>query len=72
MMPVQMRDVYSSHVDSIGHDPDTQELVVKWNGGKTSVYSNVPAEKAQAAMSAWSVGKFVKSEIIPNHPHRYA
>ncbi len=66
-----MTQVHSTHVDRVGYDADTQELHVTWKNGKTSVYSGVPAQTADAARTAWSVGQFVQSEIIPNFPHRY-
>jgi len=70
-MPPVMRDVYSSHVNKIGHDPDTNELHVTWDNGKTSVYSDVPAAKADDVMNSWSVGKAIHSQIKGAHDHRY-
>lgn len=70
-MPLQMRDVYSSHVNRVGHDPDTNELTVEWQDGKTSIYSDVPPEKYDAVANSWSVGKALHSMIKPDHPHRY-
>lgn len=66
-----MRDVYSSHVDRIGHDPATNELHVQWEGGKHSVYANVPPGKASDVMNAWSVGKALTRDIKGAHGHRY-
>ena len=66
-----MQSVYSSHVDRIGHDPETGELYVQWQGGKTSIYSGVPAAVANDVTTAWSVGKAVREQIIPNYQHRY-
>lgn len=71
-MPPVMVSVYSSHVQAIGHDNDKQELHVRWNGGKTSVYSGVPAAVADDVSKAWSVGKAVREQIIPNYQHKYA
>lgn len=66
-----MKDVYSSHVDQVGHDPQTNELHVKWDSGKTSVYSNVPAELAQSVVQSWSVGKALTAQVKGQFPHRY-
>lgn len=70
-MPPVMRNVYSSHVDRIGHDPETNELHVEWQGGKRSVYSDVPAAKAGDVMNSWSVGKAIHKDIKGAHEHRY-
>lgn len=67
----EMKDVYSSHVDSIGYDEQTQELHVRWDSGRTSIYSNVPKALAERTMNAWSVGKTLIQDIKPHFPHRY-
>lgn len=69
-MPV-MRDVFSSHVNRIGHDPATGDLHVTWNTGKTSVYSGVPQELANAVMNDWSVGTALTTHIKAFFPHKY-
>lgn len=69
---MKLREVYSSHVNKVGHDPATQELHVYWDSGKHSVYSGVDAKKAEGVMTAYSVGKAIKEQIKPSHEHRYA
>ena len=71
-MPPVMQNVYSSNVQAISHDPDKQELHVQWQGGKTSVYSGVPANVAQEISTSWSVGKAIREQIIPNYSHKYS
>ena len=70
-MPPQMKPVFSQSVREIGHDAATGELHVTWVNGRRSVYSGVPAELAEQASKAWSVGKFVHEKIKPVHEHRY-
>jgi hypothetical protein len=70
-MAPTMRDVFSSHVSRIGHDPDTSELHVQWDTGKTSAYANVPAEVAQSVMNAWSVGAALREQVKGKYEHRY-
>ena len=70
-MPAKMRDVFSSHVNQVGHDPETNELHVAWDNGKTSIYSDVPPEKFEQVANSWSVGKALHQMIKPSHPHRY-
>lgn len=70
---MEMREVYSSSVDRIGYDAETQELHVVWRrGGKTSVYQDVPPDKAQQVMNAWSVGQAVRElHGTGDHGHAY-
>jgi KTSC domain len=71
-MPPKMKPVYSSHVDKIGHDSDTQELHVQWKGGKISIYSGVSETLADEISKSWSVGKAISDQIKDNFPHRYS
>lgn len=71
-MPPVMHPVYSSNVTAVGHDAAAQEMHVTWKSGKTSVYSNVPAAKADEVRRSHSVGQAVRDMIIPHHDHRYA
>jgi hypothetical protein len=76
-MAVEMRPVYSSHIDQIGHDPQTGDLYVTWKPykdkpTKTSTYAGVPAEEAFRVMNAPSVAKAVDKDIKPFYEHRYA
>lgn len=71
-MALNMTGVFSTNVEQIGHDPETNELVVRWLSGKTSVYEGVPAAKAREVINSWSVGKALNAEIVPHFAHRYA
>lgn len=67
-----MKGVYSSHIKSIGHDPDTNELHVTWDrSGKTSIYKNVPADLAHLVMNSKSVGEALNEHIKDDYDHRY-
>jgi KTSC domain len=70
-MTVSLKDVFSSNVNQVGYDPDTQEMHIVWNTGKRSVYSGVPQNVATKTANAYSVGKFVSENIKPNYEHRY-
>lgn len=71
-MPPVMIGVHSTHVDAVGHDPATSELWVRWDNGKTSIYSGVSADLAEEVRSAWSVGEALRTRVKPFHGHRYA
>ena len=69
-MTAQMRKVFSSSVNEIGHDPESNALFVTWTSGKTSVYEGVPADIAKQVMNAPSVGTALQA-VKANYPHRY-
>lgn len=66
-----MRGVYSSNVRMVGHDPDTNEMVVDWMNGKRSIYSGVSYEKFLSVANSWSVGGEIHQQIKGHHAHRY-
>ena len=67
----QMRSVFSSHIDSIGHDPDTNELHVTYKNGRTSIYEGVPADLADTVSNSESVGGAIHQMIKGQFDHRY-
>lgn len=53
----EMRRVFSSHVDRVGHDEETGELHVHFSNGSEGVYADVPPEVARSVLSAPSIGQ---------------
>lgn len=71
-MAPEMRSVFSSVVDTIGYDEESQQLIVVWaRSGKTSIYSGVSADVANGVINAPSVGQALHERIKPNYDHRY-
>lgn len=68
---VEMKQVYSSHVDEIGYDDEKEELVVKFSGGRTAVYEGVPVTVAANVMSAASIGRALAGSVRGRYRHRY-
>lgn len=66
---VQMKQVTSSHVQSIGHDAGAQELHVEYKNGARFVYKDVPADKAQQVINSHSIGKALNSLVKGQHDH---
>lgn len=66
-----MRSVYSSHVDQIGHDQETGELHVVYKNGRRSIYEGVPAAVAENVMGAASIGSALHSLVKNQYNHRY-
>lgn len=74
-MAIQTKSVYSSHVDTVSHNDETNELTVHWDKGRPSIYSGVPANLAREIMDSWSVGTALHTKIKSDptkYPHRYA
>ena len=70
-MPV-MQDVYSSHVNRMGYDPETKEMTVEWDSGKTSVYDGVPEKVFSDVSTSYSIGKAMNAMVKGKYSHRYA
>ncbi len=70
-MTTWTENVFSSNVQSVGYDTETQELIVTWISGKRSAYAGVPEETAVQLFKAASVGQMLNSEIKPRYSHRY-
>lgn len=58
-----MKNVFSSHVDSVGYDPETEELHVKYSKGQYCIYQEVPPDIAQDVLSSPSIGKAIHALI---------
>lgn len=65
-----MKPVSSSNIDSIGFDPETNTLRIKFKSGGEYDYSGVSAEEHEAFISAPSIGKHFFSNIKPSKPCR--
>jgi len=61
----EMKPVKSSNVDSVGYKPGSRELYVRFKGGKSYVYSEVPGNIYVELVGAPSVGKYLNKEVIP-------
>lgn len=69
---IAWKDVHSNMVEKIGYNDAAQELHVRWRRtGKTSIYSDVPADVASQAMTAWSVGNFLNENVKGAYQHRF-
>lgn len=67
----KMKQVWSSHIETIGYEPETKELHVVWDTGKTSVYHDVQPDVANDVMSAPSIGKALHKWVKDKHEHSY-
>lgn len=64
-----MRSVYSSHIDEIGYDESSQELHVKWQNGKITVYMGVPPEVFAQVNASASIGKSLHELVRGKYAH---
>ncbi len=70
-MPATMHDVFSSHISQVGYDADVQELYVRWDTGKVSVYQGVPADVAKDVTNSVSIGTAQRDQVKSVYPHMY-
>lgn len=61
---IRMIAVESSMVHSIGYDPDTKRLRVKFKDGGLYAYTGVPQSVYDKLMDAQSIGKFMRANVI--------
>lgn len=66
-----MRSVYSSHLDAIGYDPDTQALHVRYKRGRTGVFVGVPPDVAADVVNAASIGSALRARVRGKYEFRY-
>jgi len=75
---IKMQDVESSQIHSIGHDPETSTLAIRFYRGYGAQkvpaavyhYANFSAEEFQAFQDAQSLGKHFGAYIKP-FPEKY-
>ena len=70
-MNIEMHPVESSQIHSIGHDPESSTLAIRfktWKGEPSSLYhyANVTAEDFAAFKGAESIGRHFGQHIKPN------
>jgi len=66
-----MRNVFSSHVQSIGHDPETSELTVVYKNGTHTIYDGVPEDVATKIFQSESIGSALHEHVKGQYQHRY-
>ena len=60
---VEMMYVDSSNVEAVGHDPDAQELHVRFLSGDTYIYHGVPAQVYNELIASPSKGSYLNRMI---------
>lgn len=58
---------HSSNVESLGHDPATNTLAVKFKSGSVYHYEGVDESKHAALAASPSIGRHLREMIIGNH-----
>lgn len=60
--------INSGHIVSVGHDPKTGHMEIKFKGGRTYRYEGIDAEKFTDFCNSPSKGKFHHKHIAGQHP----
>ena len=68
---MQMRSVFSSHIDAIGYDAESGEFFVRYKSGKTSVFGDVTPEEAADINGSASIGQAVHRVLRGKKSHGY-
>lgn len=67
-----MKSVKSSHIHSVGYDPQNRMLLVRFKDGTGYRYQNVEPETHADFMKSESKGRFFASRIRGIYPHAKA
>jgi len=62
--------VSSTNLTSVGYEPSTETLEIKFRSGGIYQYFNVPPESYQALMNASSKGSYHAAHIKNRYPYR--
>ena len=65
---MEMVRVESSNIEAVGYDADKQELRVRFTGGATYIYREVPKDIFDQFMAAPSKGRYLATVIKPGYP----
>lgn len=65
-----MNEVKSSAFSHLDHDPNTNELHVRFHGGQVHAFSPVTSEEYQQLLMADSMGKHFSTHIRPHKKSR--
>jgi hypothetical protein len=66
---MDMQPVQSANVESVGYDPETQELHVQYTSGGLYKYEGVPEETFNELMTSGSVGSYLHANVKGQYPH---
>lgn len=62
-MTIEHKSVASSNIASVGYDPESETLEIKFNGSGIYSYEKVPASVYDALMAAESKGSYFAKNI---------
>lgn len=64
-----MTEVSSSNLESVGYDPSTETLRIKFKSGGLYEYYTVPQDVYDGLMAASSKGKYFHDNIKDKYPY---
>ena len=67
---MNMTPVTSSNIASVGYDPYTSTLYIRFHKSGTYAYSNVPSHIYEGLLNAASHGKYHAAYIKHSYPYR--
>lgn len=69
---MDMKSVFSSHISKVGYDPESKQLAVEFQTGKTAIYVDVPGDVAQSFLDSPSLGTALNTMIRDRYAFGYA
>ena len=68
---MEMRRVFSSHINRVGYDEESRELRVEFSNGSIVVYGGVSPETGGGVIAAPSIGEELYRAVKRQHDFRY-
>ncbi len=65
---IEMHEVDSSNIESVGYQSSSEELHVRFRSGRTYAYTGVPENVFLELLSAPSKGSYFNRVIKPSYP----
>ncbi|KKM62355.1 hypothetical protein LCGC14_1522560 [marine sediment metagenome] len=69
---IEMVEVVSSNIHSVGYDADENVLLVRFHGGALYRYLNVPENVYRGFLEAGSAGAFLNTEVKGKYEYEKA
>ena len=67
---VELRNVLSSNIDSVGYDANTNTLLVRFKRGALYGYEGITPDIYNGLLTATSIGKYFASVIKGRYPYK--
>lgn len=62
--------LFSSWISEVEHDPETNQMTLRYSDGGATIYDGVDTATYQSVISSPSIGTAIHAFVRGNYPHR--